>query len=129
MIAVSPFVLLDMFIVLWRNIRMMDQISETYGLHLGYWGRVRLIRNVFHAMLYAGAAEILSDAGSYALDAGITGKLSTSAAQGLGAGVLTSRIGIKAVEQCQLIDWVTENKPSIINISTQILEDLNGKLK
>ncbi|WP_289032109.1 TIGR01620 family protein [uncultured Paraglaciecola sp.] len=128
MIAVSPFAMLDMFIVLWRNIRLMNQLSEIYGLHLGYWGRVKLIRNIFNNMVYAGAAEILSDAGNYALGAGITGKLSTRVAQGLGAGVLTSRIGIKAMEQCRPLSWSAENKPGIANISKQLLTELNSKI-
>ncbi|MFT2091347.1 YcjF family protein [Paraglaciecola sp. 2405UD69-4] len=128
MIAVSPFALLDMLIVLWRNIRLMNQISEIYGLQLGYWGRVRLIRNTFNTMLYAGASEILSDAGNYALGAGITGRLSTRVAQGLGAGILTSRIGIKAMEQCRPLNWGADNKPSIGNISKQLLAELNSKI-
>ncbi|GAC18797.1 YcjF family protein [Paraglaciecola arctica] len=129
MIAVSPFALLDMLIVLWRNIRMMNQVSEIYGLHLGYWGRVSLIRNIFHTMLYAGAAEILSDAGNYALSAGITGKISTRVAQGMGAGVLTARIGLKAINESRPLPWLSEKKPSLSGISKQLLSDLNKQLR
>jgi putative membrane protein len=125
MIAVSPFALLDMLIVLWRNIRMMNQVSEIYGLHLGYWGRVKLIRKIFHTMLYAGAAEILSDAGNYALSAGITGKLSTRVAQGMGAGVLTARIGLKAINESRPLPWISQTKPGLSGISKQLLADLN----
>ncbi|MFT6988511.1 MAG: putative membrane protein [Paraglaciecola sp.] len=128
MIAVSPFALLDMLIVLWRNIRMMNQVSEIYGLHLGYWGRVKLIRKIFHTMLYAGAAEILSDAGNYALSAGITGKLSTRVAQGMGAGVLTARIGLKAINESRPLPWISQTKPGLSGISKQLLADLNKQL-
>jgi len=129
MIAVSPFALLDMLIVLWRNIRMMNQVSEIYGLHLGYWGRVKLIRKIFHTMLYAGAAEIFSDAGNYALSAGITGKLSTRFAQGMGAGVLTARIGLKAINESRPLPWLSQNKPGLSGISKQLLADLNKQLR
>ena len=128
MIAVSPFALLDMMIVFWRNIRMMDQVSEIYGLHLGYWARIKLIRKVFHTMLYAGAAEILSDAGNYALGTGITGKLSTRVAQGLGAGILTTRIGLKAIEECRPMPWVVEKRPGISSITKQLLAELTQKV-
>jgi putative membrane protein len=128
MIAVSPFALLDMFIVLWRNFRMIDQISGIYGLHLGYLGRVSLVRNIFRTMLYAGAAEILSDAGNYALGAGLTGKLSARVGQGMGAGVLTARIGLKALNESRPIPWLTESKPGLSGISKQLLLDLNGHL-
>ncbi|GAC39289.1 YcjF family protein [Paraglaciecola psychrophila] len=129
MIAVSPFALLDMLIVLWRNIRMLNQVSEIYGLHLGYWSRVKLIRKIFHTMLYAGAAEILSDAGNYALSAGLAGKLSTRIAQGMGAGVLTARIGLKAINECRPLPWISKPKPVMSGISKQLLEDLNKQLK
>ena len=129
MIAVSPFALLDMLIVLWRNIRMMNQVSEIYGLHLGYWARVKLIRKIFHTMLYAGAAEILSDAGNYALSAGITGKLSTRVAQGMGAGVLTARIGLKAINESRPLPWLSQTKPGLSGISKQLLADLTKQLR
>ena len=129
MIAVSPFALLDMLIVLWRNIRMMNQVSAIYGLHLGYWGRVSLIRKIFHTMLYAGAAEILSDAGNYALSAGITGKISTRIAQGMGAGVLTARIGLKAIDESRPLPWLSESKPGLSGLSKQLLADLNKQLR
>jgi putative membrane protein len=129
MIAVSPFALLDMLIVLWRNIRMMNQVSEIYGLQLGYWGRIRLIRKIFHTMLYAGAVEILSDAGNYALSAGITGKLSTRVAQGMGAGVLTARIGLKAISESRPLPWISQTKPGLSGISKQLLADLSSQLK
>lgn len=128
MIAVSPFALLDMAIVLWRNLRMLNQISETYGVHLGYWGRISLIRKVFHTMLYAGAAEIISDAGNYALGTGLTGKLSSRLAQGMGAGVLSARIGLKTMQECRPMPWLSVDKPKLADISKQLMMDLNKHL-
>ena len=129
MIAVSPFALVDMAIVLWRNIRMMQQVSEIYGVHLGYWGRVALIRQVFRHMLYAGAAEIISDAGNYALGASLTGKLSTRIAQGMGAGVLTARIGLNAIHSCRPVPWLSVQRPGLNQLSKKILTDLHKQLK
>jgi putative membrane protein len=117
-----------MFIVLWRNIRMINQVSEIYGVRLGYWGRIKLIKNIFRTMVYAGAAEILSDAGNYALGAGITGKLSTRVAQGLGAGVLTTRIGLKAITECRPMPCLGVEKPSLSLITKQLFDDLKSKI-
>ncbi len=128
MIAVSPFALLDMAIVLWRNLLMLNQISRVYGLNLSYWGRIKLIRQVFKHMLYAGAAEIISDAGNYALGAGVTGKLSTRLAQGLGAGVLTSRVGLKAIQSCRPLPFVKQKPPGIGDLTQQLLKDLKKQL-
>jgi putative membrane protein len=124
MIAVSPFALLDMGVVLWRNLVMLRQISECYGIHLTYFGRIRLVKSVFKTMLVAGAAEIISDAGNYALGAGITGKLSSRLAQGLGAGVLTTRIGVKAMQACRPMPWLASKPPGISKLAQQLLDDL-----
>jgi putative membrane protein len=129
MIAVSPFAMLDMLIVLWRNIKMINQLSSLYGVRLGYWGRVALIKQIFRSMLYAGAAEILSDAGNYALGVGLTGKISTRVAQGLGAGVLTSRIGLKALNECRPMPWLSAAKPGLSSMTNQLREELSQYLK
>lgn len=124
MIAVSPFALLDMAIVLWRNLVMLRQISQCYGIELSYIGRIRLIKSIFKTMLYAGASEIIADAGNYALGAGLTGKLSTRVAQGLGAGVLTTRIGVKAMHACRPLPWIAEKPPGLSQLTSQLLTDL-----
>lgn len=126
MIAVSPFALLDMAIVLWRNFSMLKQISEAYGIKLSYWGRISLIKQVFKTMLYAGASEIIADAGNYALGAGVTGKLSTRVAQGLGAGVLTTRIGVKAMHACRPLPWIENKPPGLSKLASQLLRDLKN---
>ncbi|MBU2879846.1 YcjF family protein [Aliiglaciecola lipolytica] len=124
MIAVSPFALLDMAVVLWRNLVMLKQVSQCYGIQLGYWGRISLVKRVFKSMLIAGAAEIISDAGNYALGAGVTGKLSSRVAQGLGAGVLTTRIGIKAMHACRPLPWIASKPPGLSKLTQQLLADL-----
>jgi putative membrane protein len=129
MIAVSPFALLDMLIVLWRNLVMINQLSRFYGVSLGYWGRIALIKKIFRSMLYAGAAEILSDAGNYALGVGLTGKISSRVAQGLGAGVLTSRIGLKALNECRPMPWLAAQKPGLSTMTQKLLEDLSKHIK
>ena len=129
MIAVSPFALVDMLIVLWRNLVMINQISRFYGLSLGYWGRIALIKKIFRSMLYVGATELLSDAGNYALGVGLTGKISSRVAQGLGAGVLTSRIGLQALNECRPMPWLATKKPSLSTMTSKLLEDLTKRIK
>ena len=129
MIAVSPFALLDMLIVLWRNIVMINQLSKHYGVSLSYWGRIALIKTIFRNMLYAGAAEIISDAGNYALGVGLSGKISSRVAQGLGAGVLTGRIGLKALNECRPMPWLRCTKPGLSHLTTKLVNDLNKYVK
>jgi putative membrane protein len=98
LVSLSPMAALDMMIVLWRNINMIDKIAGLYGIELGYASRLSLLKQVMLNMAYAGVSEVIADWGSSLLSANVVSKLSSKLAQGAGAGVLTARLGIKTVE-------------------------------
>lgn len=111
MVAVSPLALTDMAIIAWRNLRLIREVAKVYGLPLGYWSRVRLVRQVFINLLYAGASELVMDIGMSTVGADLLGKLSGRAAQGLGAGLLTARLGWQAMRLSRPLPMdETENK-------------------
>jgi putative membrane protein len=118
LVALSPVALIDMLIMLSRNLRMINKISGLYGLKLGYWSRIKLIKQVFVNMAYAGASELVADFGSDMLGAELLGKLSTRFAQGLGAGMLTARLGAKTMELCRPIPF--EKKPKLTHVRKKI---------
>lgn len=105
LVALSPIAIVDMLIMLWRNLRLVNKIAALYGLKLGYWSRVKLIKQVVINMAYAGASELVTDLGADLLGAELLGKLSARMAQGLGAGMLTARLGIKAMYMCRPIPF------------------------
>lgn len=37
MVALSPLAIADMLLVAWRNFRLIEQVSNVYGVELGYW--------------------------------------------------------------------------------------------
>lgn len=118
LVALSPVAIIDMLIMLSRNLRMINKIAGLYGLKLGYWSRIKLIKQVFVNMAYAGASEIISDFGSDMLGAELLGKLSARFAQGLGAGMLTARLGIKTMQLCRPIPF--DEKPKLNHIRKKI---------
>ncbi|ALS97830.1 YcjF family protein [Lacimicrobium alkaliphilum] len=124
LIAVSPFALLDMLLVLWRNLKMINQISRSYGVQTGYWARIRLIRKMCHNIIYAGASELAADASVWALGGSLTAKLSSRVAQGLGAGVLTARMGVQAARLCRPMPFMQLPAPSTSKIASQVLSRL-----
>ena len=63
LVALSPLATVDMMLMLWRNLRMIEDIADVYAIELGYWSRIRLIRQVFRNMLYAGATELVTEVG------------------------------------------------------------------
>lgn len=122
LVALSPVALIDMLIMLSRNLRMINKIAGLYGLKLGYWSRITLIKQVFVNMAYAGASELVADLGSDMLGAELIGKLSTRFAQGLGAGLLTARLGAKTMELCRPIPF--EEKPKLTHVRKKIAQQI-----
>jgi len=127
LVALSPVALIDMLVMLSRNLRMINKIAGLYGLKLGYWSRIKLIKQVFVNMAYAGASEIISDFGSDMLGAELLGKLSARFAQGLGAGMLTARLGIQTMQLCRPIPF--DEKPKLNHIRKKISNQIKTLVK
>jgi len=128
MVAVSPFALLDMLIVMWRNQRMISRIAELYGVKLGYWARVRLWRQVFANIVYAGLSEVAVDLGAQWVSAELLTRLSTRAGQGLGAGLLTARLGYQVTELCRPMPFEKVKKPGYLKLQKDLLSQLKSVL-
>ncbi len=124
LLAASPLALLDMAIILWRNQRMIYKIAECYGIELGYWSRIRLIRGIITNIVYAGTSEIITDLGTQLLSVEMTGKLSARLGQGLGGGLLTARLGYQAMALCRPISFQEASRPKLSGIHKELLLDL-----
>lgn len=124
LVSLSPVAIIDMLIILWRNLRMINKVAGLYGLKLGYWSRVKLIRQVFVNMVYAGASELIADFGADMIGADLLGKLSGRLAQGLGAGMLTARLGVKTMQLCRPIPF--EDKPKLGHVRKEMLTTIKN---
>lgn len=127
LVALSPIAIVDMMLMFWRNLRMIDKIAGLYGLKIGYWSRIKLIKQVFVNMAYAGASELVIDLGADLVGAELLGKLSARMAQGLGAGMLTSRLGIQTIKLCRPIPF-EENTPRVAQVRKKILSQVKKLL-
>lgn len=125
MIAVSPLAMVDMAFIAWRNLRLVNRIAALYGIELGYFSRIRLFRLVLLNIAFAGASELVREVGMDWMSQDIAARLSARAAQGIGAGLLTARLGIKAMELCRPLPWLEGEKPRLGDFR----RDLIGQLK
>lgn len=121
MVAMSPFSLLDMLIVAWRNLAMVNQIAQLYGIQPGRLARLRLFRQVLFNIAFAGVSEILQESGIEWLSHDLAAKLSGRIAQGIGIGLLTARLGIKTMELCRPLPWFDE-KPRLSSFRRLLLK-------
>ncbi|HDY8144969.1 TPA: TIGR01620 family protein [Vibrio vulnificus] len=121
LVAISPLAIADMLLVAWRNFKMIDSLSTIYGIELGYASRIRLLRLVLANMAVAGASELVIDAGMDLMSMDLAGKLSARAGQGVGVGILTARLGLKAMALLRPIPWQTETQVKLSAIRKEIV--------
>lgn len=121
MVAMSYFPAIDMLLVLWRQLKLVEEVSAAYGVDPGYWGRIRLLRKVLRNMALAGAAEVATEVGMEVLGAGVMAKLSAAAAQGVAAGVLTARLGLRTMDACRAIPWEEGERPKLRQVTGGVL--------
>lgn len=124
MITVSPLALVDMAFIAWRNIRLINRIATLYGIELGYFSRIRLFKLVLVNIAFAGASELVREIGMDWMSQDIAARLSARAAQGIGAGLLTARLGIKAMELCRPLPWLEGDKPKLGDFRKQLATQL-----
>ncbi|MGY0613671.1 YcjF family protein [Vibrio sp. FJH11] len=110
LVAVSPLAAADMMLVAWRNFKMIDNLSKVYGVELGYASRLKLLKAVFVNMAAAGASELAIDAGMDLMSMDLAGKISARAGQGLGVGILTARLGLKAMALLRPLPWYPDRQ-------------------
>ena len=122
MVSLSYFPAIDALLVLWRQLGLVEEVSRIYGVDPGYWGRIRLLRKVLRNVAFAGASEIAAEVGMEVLGAGITAKVPAAAAQGIAAGVLTARLGLRTMEACRVIPWQSGEAPRLRQVTGTVLE-------
>ena len=128
MIAVSPLALVDMAFIAWRNLRLINRIAALYGIELGYYSRLRLFRLVLLNIAFAGASELVREVGMDWMSQDLAARLSARAAQGIGAGLLTARLGIKAMEVCRPLPWIDGDKPKLGDFRRELIGQLKETL-
>jgi putative membrane protein len=126
-VAVSPFALADMLLVLWRTSKLLRQMAESYGASLGHLRSLILIKHLFAVLLWAGSSELALDLGSDLIGAELTSKLSMRAGQGLIAGMLVARLGLAAQQLLRPLPLAQNQKLSLLDLSKALVRRLLGK--
>lgn len=103
LVATSPWVSVDLMLVVWRNIRMMQRVAICYGLPIGQLGRWRLARHVLRNIALAGGSEMAIGALSDSLLSGLMEKLAARVGQGIGIGLYSSRLGHFTLDLCRAV--------------------------
>ncbi|PVZ67718.1 YcjF family protein [Pelagibaculum spongiae] len=127
-VALSPWVGLDMLFSLYRNTKMLNQIGQIYGLRPSLANRWRLMKSVINHLALAGASEALLD--QLVGEAGIASLASLSASkimQGLGLGLYTGRIGLAGIKACRPVEFSANQQPKLKMLLKPLLMKLTRR--
>jgi putative membrane protein len=125
--ALAPFALLDVFMALGANIRMIRRIAEIYGGRAGSFGSWRLMRAVAGHLVATGAVSVGDDMLGSIAGGGVLSKVSRRFGEGLVNGALTARVGIAAAEVCRPMPYRALKKPKVTAIVKRALTGLISK--
>jgi putative membrane protein len=111
--AVSPAALLDAAIVLWRNLRLVREVSTLYGVRPGWLGSWRLLRSITSHLAVAGVADAGGDLVVEGLGSTLAAAVSARVGQGMINGLLTARIGLATMQACRPLPFPPGHRPSL----------------
>ncbi|MDO6564639.1 TIGR01620 family protein [Amphritea sp. 1_MG-2023] len=129
-VAISPWASLDMLLSLWRNLKMIDDIAQVYGVRPSLHNRYKLLKQVLHQLIFVGASDVAIDQLMNEFGtATFTSIASSRIGQGLGAGIYTARIGIAAMAVSRPIEFNSVNKPQVKALISPMINHLKNLIK
>ena len=127
LIGLSPFVLADILLSLWRTMKMISEVAKAYGVAPTFLGRIRLTRKLLHQMAVTAGADFLADQIMDFTSNTLASTLSKQAATGVGVGLYTMRIGFYSMSLCRPIPFQKDNSPSFKKILNDIMKSMRKK--
>lgn len=119
--ALSPAAVVDLAVVLWRNLKLVRAVATLYGARPGYVGSLTLLRRMLANIAVAGVTESAHHVAVEALGGSIAAAISTRLGQGVINGLLTARVGLTAMHLCRPIAFGPDNRPSLGRIRKELL--------
>jgi putative membrane protein len=126
-VAVIPFALIDMLMVVWRSSRMVRQLAALYGAPVGQLRSIVMLKRALAAILWAGGSELALDMASDVMSSELTAKLSARAGQGVIAGLLVARLGNMALQQLRPLPLGEKQRINIATLSQSLIQRLRGR--
>ncbi|KKO44177.1 hypothetical protein WG68_17120 [Arsukibacterium ikkense] len=125
-VAVIPFALIDMLMVVWRSSRMVRQLAVLYGAPVGQLRSLVMLKRALAAILWAGGSELALDMASDVMSSELTAKLSARAGQGVIAGLLVARLGNMAMQQLRPLPLAEQQRINVVKLSQSLIQRLRG---
>ncbi len=123
--AISPIPIIDMFLIIWRSLKLATDISRLYGYRTGGLTSILLLKQGVINVIFAGIAELTVQLTNEITSASVVHKISHSAGQGIANGILLTRLGYGILEACRPLKLSGKRE----NIAKSIVESLMSSFK
>lgn len=124
MVSLSPFAAADIFLSLYRTLRMINEVSRLYGVNPSLSGRIKLANLLLQQMTLTVGADLLADQLVEFTSNKLLGTLSKQAGVGLGVGLFTMRVGFQTMNLCRPVAFRRTNRPQFKQVMTDIFDSL-----
>ena len=119
--AVAPRAFIDIAYVLIENARAVRAIANIYGIRPGRLGFLRLMRDVVSHLAVTGAIAVGDSVVGEAFGHGIASRVSSRFGEGVVNGLLTTRIGISAMDLCRPLPFHDTKRPNVSDIARDLV--------
>lgn len=124
-IAASPYPALDLLLVAWRNIAMVERVADIYGLRLSAPARWHLYQLILRNIAFTTVTETMLDSVSQTWLSNILLQVGVRAGQGIGVALYSLRIGHQSMRLCRV---VPESTPLIDrNIGKLVIDAVRAR--
>jgi len=119
--AVTPAAALDILFVAAQNLRMLREVATLYGGRPHTLGTFRLARMVVAHLAVAGGLALSDGVIQSIIGKGLLGRLSHRFGEGAVNGILTSRIGLAAIDLCRPLPFLAGNRPTLSGFIREVM--------
>jgi len=119
--AVTPAAVLDILFVAAQNMKMLRQLATLYGGRPGTIGTFKLAGMVASHLAVTGGLALTDNLVQQFIGKGVLGRLSARFGEGAVNGILTTRIGLAALDLTRPISFSQEIKPNLADFLQNIV--------
>jgi putative membrane protein len=119
--TITPLAALDVVLVAFQNITMLRELATLYGGKPSTFATFRLARMVVTHLAVAGGLALSENFLHLFVGKGLLGKLSARFGEGAINGILTSRIGLAAIDICRPIPLEVSKREKISGLLKEIV--------
>lgn len=119
--AVTPAAILDIAFVGFQNLKMLRALATLYGGRPGTFGTMKLAGMVVSHLAVTGGLALTDNLVQHVVGKGLLGRLSARFGEGAVNGILTTRIGLAALDLTRPVPFTQNARPSLAEMLKNVI--------